>query len=132
MGLILDTNVFIKAEREGENIDFTKWQKYGDILISTITISELLVGVHLAKTQTIRLKRSAFVETIIANITSLPFDHEIARIHAEISSTLLKKGKKIGAHDLIIGATAIYHDCAVLTANISEFKRIPGLTVIQL
>jgi predicted nucleic acid-binding protein len=38
----------------------------------------------------------------------------------------------IGAHDLIIAVTALRHGCAVLTDNLSEFKRVPNLTVIPL
>ena len=36
----------------------------------------------------------------------------------------------IGAHDLIIAATAISHDFSLLTDNIREFSRIPELRVI--
>lgn len=36
-----------------------------------------------------------------------------------------------GAHDLIIGATAIRHGFPVLTANFAEFSRMPGLTVLE-
>jgi predicted nucleic acid-binding protein len=36
----------------------------------------------------------------------------------------------IGAHDLIIAATALSHGCAVLTTNAAEFARVPGLEVL--
>jgi len=48
MGLVLDTNVFIHAERRQTGIDFSQWQDYGEAFISAITVSELLVGVHRA------------------------------------------------------------------------------------
>jgi predicted nucleic acid-binding protein len=38
----------------------------------------------------------------------------------------------IGAHDLLIGATALCHGHAVLTADAGEFARIPGLEVVAL
>lgn len=41
MGLVLDTNVFIHAERSQTAIDFSQWQDYGEAFISTITVSEL-------------------------------------------------------------------------------------------
>ena len=34
MGLMLDTNVFIHAERSGESIDFSKWAEYGEAYIN--------------------------------------------------------------------------------------------------
>ena len=131
MGLILDTNVFIHSERSGKLIDFSKWEKYGDVYISSITASELLVGVHYAQTQVQCIRRSAFVESILAKIPILNFDVEEARVHASLFANLAMQGKIIGAHDLIIAATAIVHNCAVLTENTREFERVPGLETIS-
>lgn len=44
---------------------------------------------------------------------------------------LSRTGQLIGAHDLMIAATAIVHNCAVLTGNIKEFARAPGLETIS-
>ena len=131
MGLMLDTNVFIHFERSGNTIDFSKWEKYGDVYISAITSSELLVGVHYAKTEAQKNRRSAFVESILAKIPILSFKTEEARVHAGLFATLAKQGKMIGAHDLIIAATAIVHSCAVLTENTKEFERVAGLETIS-
>ena len=131
MGLMLDTNVFIHSERSGSPIDFSKWEKYGDVYISVITTSELLIGVHYAKTDAQRARRSAFVESVLAKIPALSFETEEARVHAGLFATLARQGKMIGAHDLIIAATAIVHNCAVLTENTKEFERVPGLETIS-
>lgn len=96
-----------------------------------ITTSELLVGVHYAKNDTQKTRRSAFVESILAKIPVLNFETKEARIHAGLFAILAKQGKMIGAHDLIIAATAIVHNCAVLTENTSEFKRVPGLETLS-
>ncbi len=37
----------------------------------------------------------------------------------------------IGAHDLIISATALAHGHAVLTDNVGEFRRVPGLEILS-
>lgn len=67
MGLVLDTNVLIRAERSAGagclTLDFTPWAAYGNVYISSVTASELLVGVHRATTQARRITRSAFVES---------------------------------------------------------------------
>ena len=131
MGLMLDTNVFIHFERSGNPIYFSQWEKYGDVYISAITSSELLVGVHYAKTEAQKSRRLAFVESILAKIPILSFETEEARVHAGLFAFLAKQGKMIGAHDLIIAATAIVHNCAVLTENTKEFERVPGLETIS-
>ncbi|MFN2120942.1 MAG: type II toxin-antitoxin system VapC family toxin [Anaerolineales bacterium] len=134
MGLVLDTNVLIRAERgvgtEGKMLDFTPWADEGNAYISTITASELLVGVHRAESKARRLKRSAFVESILAAIPVLDFTLETARVHAEIKAALYVLGQTLGANDLIIAATALSSGHAVLTTDVDDFVRVPGLRVI--
>ena len=131
MGLILDTNVFIHCERSDRPVDFSQWEEYGDVYISAVTASELLVGVHYAQSDAQRTRRSAFVEAVLARVPVLGFETEEARVHAGLFAALSKQGKMIGAHDLMIAATAIAHNCVVLTENIREFARVPGLETVS-
>lgn len=130
MGLIVDTNVFILFERRGEPIDLSHWAPSEEVFISVVTVSELLMGVHRADSEARRNRRSAFVEAIISGISILDFTTEVARVHAEISADLSKQGQLIGAHDLIIAATALHQALSLLTDNVNEFSRVPGLHVI--
>lgn len=129
MGLVLDTCILIHAERHGA-LDFSPWASHGDAFISAITVSELLVGVHRADSDARRARRSAFVEAILAQLPALDFTTETARVHAGLFATLSQQGQMIGAHDLIIAATALLHDCVVLTTNAAEFARVPGLDAL--
>jgi predicted nucleic acid-binding protein len=131
MGLMLDTNVFIHCERSRVPVDFSQWEEYGDVYISAVTASELLVGVHYAENDAHRTRRSAFVEAVLAKVPILGFETEEARVHAGLFAALSKQGQMIGAHDLMIAATAIAHNCAVLTENIREFARVPGLETVS-
>lgn len=130
MGLILDTSVLIAAEKQ--KINFSQIESYEEAFITAITASELLVGVKLADNEVRRNKRSAFVEHILNSFTILPFSAETARIHSEIHSSLLRKGKLIGAHDMIIAATALSQGCSLVTGNYKEFTRVVGLHVINI
>lgn len=132
MGLILDTNIFIKVEKTKSQIDFGQWASLGESFISAITVSELLVGVHRANTPARRTKRMAFVEAIISGIPSIPFTAEVARVHADLFAQLSQQGKMIGAHDLIIAATAATHGFSVITGNAAEFERVPGLNIVRI
>ena len=51
------------------------------------------------------------------------------RIYAKVWASLAKKGITVGAHDLIIAATAISLDYTVITSNLRDFERIEGLRV---
>lgn len=130
MGLMVDTNVFINFEKSSRPIDFSSWGSSDKVFISVVIVSELLTGVHRANTEERRQRRSAFVETIISGIGVLDFTVAVARVHAEIYAELSKKGEMIGAHDLIIAATARCHDLSLLTDNVQEFSRVAGLHVI--
>jgi tRNA(fMet)-specific endonuclease VapC len=131
MGILLDTNVLIRAERGVQAVDFSRWQDRGSAFISAITASELLIGVHRADSEARRVRRSAFVEGLLAAIPVLEFGLEAARIHARVTAHLARQGRLIGPHDLIIAATALSYGYAVLTANLDEFQRVPGLEVLS-
>jgi tRNA(fMet)-specific endonuclease VapC len=130
MGVILDTSVLIEAERQKAEIDnFTKDREEEIFGISVITAAELLHGLHRADSTKRRLKRSAFVEKIIELFPIYAFEISTARIYAELWSDLSKKGVQIGAHDLIIGSTALSLGFSVATYNMRHFERIEGLRI---
>ncbi len=134
MGLVIDTNVLIDAENGRLDLDsLDTFSDYGDIYIAAITVSELLTGVHLAKTASIRIQRSAFAEGIIAKIPVLEFNEEVARCYGELYAYFLRPRAKANtnAHDLQIAATCIAHGFSVLTSNVADYKKVPGLNIIH-
>ena len=131
MAQLIDTSVFIDLERSGRSLqDLANEVPEEDVALASITASELLIGVHRADSVERKKKRELFVEQLLDLIPVVPFDLEVARTHAEITAALAKSGNLIGAHDLIIAATALTHDCSVLTGNAREFSRVPGLRVV--
>jgi tRNA(fMet)-specific endonuclease VapC len=130
MGLMVDTNVFICFEKSGKAIDLSPWDQSEKVYASVVTVAELLMGVHRANTEDRRQRRSVFVETVISGVGVLDFTIGSARMHADIYAELAKIGKPIGAHDMIIAATARHNDLSILTENVDEFSRVPGLRVI--
>ena len=129
VGLILDTDVLIRGEKQAIEVDFTRWAQYGDAYISAITCSELLVGVHRANTAARRARRSTYVEALLARLPVLAFDATVARMHAQLQSAFTRN-VTVGAHDLRIGATARAHGFALLTGNVADFRRMPGVLVV--
>jgi predicted nucleic acid-binding protein len=130
VGLIIDSSVLIHFERTGRPVEFSDLAASEEIFLSVVTVSELLVGVHRANTEERRKSRHAFVEQIISTIAALDFTTPVARIHSEICAGLQQIGQPIGAHDMIIAATAKFHGLGVVTKNAGEFSRVPNLRVI--
>ncbi len=130
MGVLIDTSVLIEFERGRLNLEpHLGGRGQEEFYLSVITASELLHGVHRAVDSQIRMKRSAFVEALLERFPLLPVDLASARTHAQVWAELAGAGKMIGANDLWIAATALAHGLTMVTANVREFERVPGLVV---
>ena len=128
MGLVIDTDVWVLAEKSNGTLDLARWARYGGAYMSAITASELLVGVERANTAQRRARRGAFVENLLAVIPVLEFSMPVVRTHARIVAAL-PKSVTAGAHDALIAATALHHGYALLTRNVADFKIFAGLSV---
>ncbi len=130
MGLLIDTNIFIACEKGALDIDrMIAEHDDSPVFLSVISASELLHGVHRAADETIRTRRLAFVEILLKGMEILEIDLAVSRIHAELWSDLTARGQMIGPHDLWLAASALANDCVLVTRNVREFNRIPGLKV---
>lgn len=128
MGYLIDTSIFVaweRAELSPESLE--KRAGTDSLALCAITASELLHGVHRADTAQRRGRREAFVEAILAALPVVPVDLFVCRHHARIWSDLRIRGQVIGAHDLLIAATAVAFDLIVATRNRREFERVEGL-----
>lgn len=128
MAVLIDTSVVIDAERRQAPLEALAGEE--DRAISVVTASELLHGVHRAIDPTLRMRRHAFVEGVLARLQPLPITMRVARAHSEIWAWLEAEGALIGAHDLWIAATALAHGMRVATVNARHFERVPGLEVL--
>lgn len=131
MGALIDSSVLIAAERAKLGLDeLLRDHAEEEIAIASITASELLHGVHRAAKPAQRTRREAFVENVLAVVPVVPFDVVTARVHASLWAQLAAKGINIGAHDLLIGATALAVGYDVATHDKRSFPKIPGLRVV--
>jgi tRNA(fMet)-specific endonuclease VapC len=127
--ILVDTSVFIAVERGAFRLSDVVVPSEG-IALAAVTASELLHGVYRAKDANLRAKRESFVERVLAQVPVLPFDMIAARLHARLWAELAATGIAVGAHDLIIAATALANGGSVATRDQRSFPRIPGLTVV--
>lgn len=131
MGLLIDTSVFVQIERSGADPEvLLESVAEESVFLAAISASELLHGVHRANTAVRRDRRERFVESIFALVPILPFDMEIARVHSLLWADLSARGQMIGAHDLLITATAVALEHAVVTGNVRDFGRVEDLDLV--
>ncbi len=128
MGLLIDSSVIVALERAKEPPAQLK-VKTAEVptYLSAVTASELLHGLHRANTEQRRERRSQFLAEVFDLFEILAFDLDVARQHARIWAELSQQGQLIGAHDLMIAATAVHHGLSVVTYNEREFRRVNGL-----
>ena len=130
MGTLIDSSVLIAAERSHLDLEAAlKARPDEAFAIAAITASELLHGVHRAKTQDQRHRREAYVERLLAALPVLAFDLVVARLHASLDAQLASQGVIVGAHDLLIGSTAVAVGYKVATHDLRSFTKIPGVEV---
>ena len=137
MGLILDSSVVIAAERRGDTVEQLIEQivnRTGDqeAALSAIGLTELIHGIYRARTPEIRLRRESFLNELLADLTVYPYTKEIAMLAGKLDGEQQSRGVVIPFGDLLIGATALSLSYQVLTGNLRDFQRIPGLSVVQL
>ncbi|MEX1187111.1 MAG: type II toxin-antitoxin system VapC family toxin [Gemmatimonadaceae bacterium] len=130
MGVLIDASVLIAFERSRSEIEQgLVGREDEEFFLSVVTASELLHGVHRAKSADIRARRSAFVEAVLSRFPLLAVDLPTARAHAQLWAELASTGKMIGPHDLWLAAACIAHGLLLVTANAREFRRVPGLAI---
>jgi tRNA(fMet)-specific endonuclease VapC len=93
------------------------------LCLSVVTEAELLFGI--AKRPEARKLRIA-VDELLAAIEVVAWSSATARRYATIRAELERRGKPLGALDLLIAAHAVQHD-AVLVTNDKAFSVVPGL-----
>jgi len=96
-----------------------------------VTIVELTHGVQRAKLEERRQRRQAFVDELIRDVPVYPVTVDTAKLAGRIEGERAEQGVSIPFEDLLIAATAVQLGFNVVTGNIRDFQRIPGLTVIQ-
>ncbi len=130
MGVLIDASVLIEHERGRVDLErHLVGREQEEFFLSVVTASELLHGVHRATELDVRARRSAFVEAVLEGFPLLPVDLVVARAHARLWAELMAEGRLIGPHDLWLAATCLAHGLTMVTANIREFARVPGLVV---
>lgn len=130
MAVLIDASIIIEAERGRLAIaPLVADRPDEEAFLSVVTASELLHGVHRATNPDQRARRSAFVEGVIERFPLLEIDLATARAHARVWADLSAAGTMIGPHDLWLAAACIAHGLTMVTANVREFERVPGLRI---
>lgn len=130
MAVLIDTSILIEYERGRLDLErHLAGRQREAFFLSVVTASELLQGVHRAVRSDVQAKRSAFVEALLERFPLLPINLATARLHSRLWADLASSGNLIGPNDLWLAAACLAHGLTIVTANVREFVRVPGLEV---
>lgn len=124
---LLDTNIIIAAVKGVPSVQahLQKVQAV-DVLLSPIVLGELEFG---AEKSAFPDRNRAKLQTVINGFTVAALDIATSRAYGRIRHELERQGAPIGNNDLWIAAQALALGTSLVTDNIREFVRIPGLKI---
>ena len=126
MRVLLDTNICIYMIKNKPPEVRKHFEAFvpGDIAISSITVAELQYGVEKSAA---REKNALALEAFLLPLEISSFDMDSAIAYGKIRAGLERQGTPIGGMDMLIAAQAIAQGFTLITHNLKEFNRVPGL-----
>jgi tRNA(fMet)-specific endonuclease VapC len=125
---LLDTNIWsalIRRSSVGLIKRFETLER-GRIALSPIVLGELQLGYYKGDRTP---KRLAVIDTIRLHSEVLTITSRVADSYGQLRAQLEAAGTPIGPNDTWIAAEALHHKLVLVTDNVREFSRVPGLPV---
>jgi tRNA(fMet)-specific endonuclease VapC len=122
---MLDTNICIYVNKNRPPEIREAFNRHADqICISSVTWGELVYGAeHSAKPE----ENLSVIEGMSARLEVLAFETHDANHFGQIRSELYRVGNPIGPYDMMIAGHARARGLVLVTNNLREFERVPGL-----
>jgi len=124
---LLDTNILSDLVRQPQGTVAARIAAEGEetVCSSIVVAAELRFGA--AKSGFKKLAER--IDLILSALEILPLEAPADRHYGEVRHHLARQGTPIGPNDLLIAAHALSVGLTIVTANVGEFSRVPGLKV---
>jgi tRNA(fMet)-specific endonuclease VapC len=127
LSYMLDTNICIYVMKSYPSDLREKFNALAEQLcISSITLGELHYGAEKSARRVLNLTA---IEHFAARLEVLPFGERAAAHYGQMRAELERAGTPCGPHDMQIGGHARSEGMILVTNNMREFQRMPGLRV---
>ena len=124
---LLDTNIVIYVIKQRPRIALDRFNReHGHMAVSSITLAELIHGAEKSDDPSRNL---AAVEDFCSRLVVLPYGDKAAWHYGSIRAALEKMGMTIGVNDLHIAGHARSEGLTLVSNNLREFERVPGLVL---
>lgn len=126
MTYLLDTSICVPLINRSDEALATRLLEESPttVVLCSVVKAELFFGARNSSRVAENIDR---VDRFCAAFRSLAFDDEGARHYGSMRAQLRREGRPIGANDLLIASIALATGVVLVTRNLAEFRRVPGL-----
>lgn len=124
---LLDTNALSQLIRDPRGNVGMRLRQVGDsnVFTSIVVACELRYGARKRNSALL----SERIDRVLSSIHVAPLESGVDVYYAQIRQELESAGRSIGANDLLIAAHALEQSATLVTDNVDEFRRVPGLQI---
>jgi tRNA(fMet)-specific endonuclease VapC len=128
MKYLLDTNVWIDYLTGRYPTVVTRIQESqpDDLCLSAVAMAELRYGAEKSRRKRFNHR---LLDTLAQEVRCVDFDVDAATTYGEVRTALEKRGRPLGAYDMLIAAHALALGLILITDNEREFKQVRSLAV---
>lgn len=130
----LDSSVLIDLLREtargkpGAAVElFETLDEHEILAVSVHVVCELRAGAELAKRP---LREHEALDQLLSGLLTVYPAAEFAPLYARLLAATERTGQRVASMDLLIATAALLDDAPLVTRNVRDFSRIPGLRVV--
>ncbi len=127
LAYLLDTNILSDLVRNPQGMVAAQITRAGEDTVCTSIIAAAELRYGAIKSNSAKLAER--VDILLSALEILPLETPADHQYASLRHRLTREGTPIGPNDLLIAAHALANDLTVITANVGEFSRVPGLKV---
>jgi tRNA(fMet)-specific endonuclease VapC len=126
---MLDTNICSYVLRRHPLTVKARFDQVGsdNLAVSTIVLAELWFGAVRHPTRSVAIRQD--IDDMMSRLAIMPWSVKAADEYSRLRTLLERQGTPIGSLDLLIAAHALAENAVLVTNNLREFKRVPGLQV---
>ena len=127
---LVDTNVLLHVVNKSSGHDRIE-SKLAEIpqrnlFVSVVRVWEISRMIERAKASKAAMRAA---QDLLGFFEALPLTSQIAALSGSLAGWLERLGKTIGERDTMIAGTAMSHKLVMVTDNVGEFSRVPGLVL---
>lgn len=124
----VDLHREIKRERPGPAFDFIESLGEAEILCASVhVVCELRAGPELSRHA---IREHEELDELLSGFEVAFPDHRFALMYARLRAAIIRSKQHLPDMDLLIATAALLDDAPIVTKNVKDFSRVPGLQVL--